>query len=195
MGNAEFDFGTRIGKLFMVKAFAASALAVAGLLLCIAVRFRLPSVDIHIDIRHSMVLSQSSEMLHESGSRRHPYITTSSTYFSAILSSLSVCSMCRPARLPRQLAVNFSRWIAKHQVDNRGGVEAVRHVHNTTLPTLFRECTTAFTQELGALLNVFSRCLSLNADPLSPLGLPKQISDVGVALRYVLRQVCKALMQ
>ena len=34
----EFTFGMRIGMVFMVEAFAASALAVAGLLLYIAVR-------------------------------------------------------------------------------------------------------------------------------------------------------------
>jgi len=40
MSNAEFDFGMRIGPmLFMVKAFAASALAVMGLLLYISVCF------------------------------------------------------------------------------------------------------------------------------------------------------------
>ena len=40
MSNAEFDFGTRIGMLFMVEASAASALAVTGLLVYIAVCFR-----------------------------------------------------------------------------------------------------------------------------------------------------------
>jgi len=40
MNNIEFDFGTRIGMLFLVEAFATSALAVTGLLLYIAVRFQ-----------------------------------------------------------------------------------------------------------------------------------------------------------
>ena len=35
----EFTFGTRIGMLFVVEASAASALAVGGLLIYIAVRF------------------------------------------------------------------------------------------------------------------------------------------------------------
>jgi len=52
MSDAGFDFGTRIGPmLFMVEAFAASALAVTGLLLYTSVRFRSPSVNsVHIDI-------------------------------------------------------------------------------------------------------------------------------------------------
>ena len=108
---------------FMVGAFAASALAVTGLLLYIAVRFRSPSVNMHVDIHRSIsiALSRSSEMLHEGGPRRHTYITTSSTCFSATLSSQSVCNMCRLAPFPRKLAVDLSRWIAKHKVDNRGG--------------------------------------------------------------------------
>ena len=73
--------------LFMVGASAASALAVIGLLLDIAVRFRSPSVDMHIDIHHSIASSWSSEMIHKGGPRRHTYITISSTYFSAALSS------------------------------------------------------------------------------------------------------------
>jgi len=40
MSNADFNFGMRIGMLFMVEAFAASALAITGLLLYIAVCFR-----------------------------------------------------------------------------------------------------------------------------------------------------------
>jgi len=40
---------------------------------------------------------------------------------------LSVCSMCRPACLPRQLAVNLSRWVAKHQVDNRDCVSRSKY--------------------------------------------------------------------
>ena len=40
MNNVEFDFGMRIGMLFLVEAFATSALAVTGLLLYIAVRFQ-----------------------------------------------------------------------------------------------------------------------------------------------------------
>ena len=39
MSDTEFDFATGIGMLFMVKAFAVSALAVTGLLLYIAVSF------------------------------------------------------------------------------------------------------------------------------------------------------------
>ena len=37
----------------MVEAFTASAFAVTGLLLYIAVRFRSPSVGMHIDIHHN----------------------------------------------------------------------------------------------------------------------------------------------
>ena len=83
--------------LFMVKVFAASALAVTGLLLYIAVHFLSPSVKMHIDIHHnihhSIVLSRSSEMPHEGGQLGHMYITTSSTCFSATLSSPSICCM------------------------------------------------------------------------------------------------------
>jgi len=86
------------------------------------------SVDIHIiDIHHSIAPSQSSEMLHEGGRQKRTYITTSSTCLSATLSSPPVCSMCSLARLPRQLTVNLSRWIARHQMDNRGGASRSQH--------------------------------------------------------------------
>ena len=48
---------------------------------------------------------------------------------------------------------------------------------------------------LHALFKVFSHYLSLDAHLLLPLGLLKQISDIGVTLRYVSRRGCKALMQ
>lgn len=45
MSHARFDFGTRLGIFFMVEAAAASALAVTGLLLYIAVSTRFTLYD------------------------------------------------------------------------------------------------------------------------------------------------------
>ena len=78
--------------------------------------------------------------------------------------------MCRPARLPRQVAVNLSRSIAEHQVDNRG---RANQAHHASLPALFSECIRVFTQVLCAPFKVFPRWFSFNAHLLSFLGLLK----------------------
>jgi len=93
---------------------------------CCTFPMRPVSVDMHLDIHHSIALSQSSEMLHEGGPRRHTYITTSSTCLSVTLSSLPVCSICRLARLARQPALNL---LAGGLLNIKWIIEAVRQVH------------------------------------------------------------------